>query len=238
MGQMTARTKTRHKMDLAVDVYLNVHARRARLSLFVDPGPDSAPKRSGIQHGTGIAPRSLPVVWRSLGMKAITKAPGAQNCLSSEIQRRPRQRFARFGMSRGQSLVELALVLPILLLLLVGTIEVGRFSYYSILVSNAARAGAQYGAQSLATAADTAGIKTAAQNDANVDGLTVTAIQRCGCTGASLSGSCPATGCSLPNSPLVYVQVTATGTFNSLFSYPGLPPSITVTSTEEMRVAQ
>ena len=179
-----------------------------------------------------------PLVRRSLGMKAITKAPDARNCSPSESHRKPRRRFAIFGKSRGQSLVELALVLPVLLLLLVGTIEIGRFFYYSILVSNAARAGAQYGAQSLATAADTSGIQTAAQNDANVAGMTVTAVQQCGCTGASLNGACPATGCARPNSPLVYVQVTATGTFNSLLSYPGLPPSITVTSTEQMRVAQ
>src|ERR1700722_2857907 len=65
----------------------------------------------------------------------------------------------------GQSLVELALVLPILLLLMIGIIEVGRFAYYSILVSNAARAGAQYGAQGLVNAADAAGIQTAAAND-------------------------------------------------------------------------
>src|SRR5580704_13108987 len=59
----------------------------------------------------------------------------------------------------GQSLIELAFVIPFLLL--VGIIEIGRFAFYSIVVANAARAGAQYGAQSLATAADTTGISTA-----------------------------------------------------------------------------
>jgi Flp pilus assembly protein TadG len=130
-------------------------------------------------------------------------------------------------------------VLPMLLMLLVGVIEIGRFAYYTILVANAARAGAQYGAQSLVTAADTAGIQTAAQNDGqNVNGLTVTSVQTCGCTGNGLSGACPATGCALPEHALVYVQVTATGAFNSLFNYPGLPRSINVSSTEKMRVAQ
>ncbi len=159
-----------------------------------------------------------------------------RNRLSSLTARR------RVGCGRegGQSLVELALVLPVLLLLLVGTIEVGRFAYYSILVANAARAGAQYGAQGLLTAADNAGMLTAAQNDGqNVAGLTVSAVQRCGCTGAGLSATCPvAPPCTLPNHALVYVEVTATGTFSSLFNYPGLPPSIVLTSTEKMRVAQ
>jgi Flp pilus assembly protein TadG len=129
--------------------------------------------------------------------------------------------------------------MPILLLLLVGIIEIGRFAYYSILVANAARAGAQYGAQSLATAADSPGISTAAKNDGqNVGGLSVTSVQTCGCTGASLSGACPATGCVAPNHALVYVEVTATGSFRPLFNYPGIPNPFTVTSTEKMRVAQ
>jgi len=143
------------------------------------------------------------------------------------------------GSERGQSLVELALVVPLLLLLLVGIIEIGRFAYYSILVSNAARAGAQYGAQSLATAADAAGIVTAATSDAgSATGLTITSQQRCGCDGAGLSGACPAAACALPNHALVYVQVKAVGAFPSLFRYPGLPATINVTTVEEMRVAQ
>src|SRR5271156_3107751 len=106
----------------------------------------------------------------------------------------------------GQTILEVALLTPVLLLLAVGIIEIGRYSYYSILVSNAARAGAQYGAQSLATALDTAGLTTAAKNDAQgIAGLTITAAQVCGCTGAKL-GACPAT-CTLPNHPLVYVEV-------------------------------
>jgi Flp pilus assembly protein TadG len=150
------------------------------------------------------------------------------------------KRRVGFGAQGGQSLLELALVLPMLLLLLVGTIEIGRFAYYSIVVSNAARAGAQYGAQNLTTAADLAGMQTAANNDANIAGLTVTPIVQCGCTGTAvgLSGACPAALCILPNHPLVYVQVTATRSVSSLFSYPGIPANVTLTSTEKMRVAQ
>jgi Flp pilus assembly protein TadG len=156
-----------------------------------------------------------------------------------------RKRRVDFALDAGQSLLELALVLPMLLVLLVGTIEIGRFAYYSILVANAARAGAQYGAQSLVTAADNGangGIVTAAKNDGqNVTGLTISAIQTCGCTGtvAALSGACPAAPpCTLPEHALVYVEVTATGNFNSLFNYPGLPGTFAVTSREKMRVAQ
>src|SRR5579871_6183987 len=126
---------------------------------------------------------------------------------------------------RGQTVVEVALLLPLLLFLLVGLIEVGRYAYFDILISNAARAGAQYGAQSLIQAADVAGIRTAAQND-GLAAMTITATQQCGCSAAALGG-CPS-GAVCPQ-PLVYVQVTATDTYNSLFRYPGIPRSLRLT---------
>jgi Flp pilus assembly protein TadG len=162
----------------------------------------------------------------------------AASCLKNS----PRFRIAkpRLGSAResGQSLVELALILPVLLLLLVGVIEIGRFAFYSILVANAARAGAQYGAQSLITSADFTGITAAAQND-GLASLNVTPQLSCGCNGTALNVCSTITPtCVLPDHPLVYIQVTASGTFQSLFHYAGLPGSITLTSTEKMRVAQ
>ena len=65
----------------------------------------------------------------------------------------------------GQALLEVAVLTPLLLLMLLGVVEMGRYAYISILVGNAARAGAAYGAQSLPQSVDTAGIQTAADND-------------------------------------------------------------------------
>ena len=48
-------------------------------------------------------------------------------------------------LPRGQSLVEFALVLPILLLLLGGAIDLGRLFYAQVSISNAAKEGAFYG---------------------------------------------------------------------------------------------
>ena len=56
----------------------------------------------------------------------------------------------------GQSYLELALVLPFLVLLLLGTLDVGRAFNAQIVVMNAAREGARYG---IAHSSDTAGIK-------------------------------------------------------------------------------
>jgi Flp pilus assembly protein TadG len=44
----------------------------------------------------------------------------------------------------GQSLVELALALPLLLLILLGLADFGRAFYYTTIISNAAREGAAY----------------------------------------------------------------------------------------------
>ncbi len=143
--------------------------------------------------------------------------------------------ITRLGASSGQTVVELALLLPLLLVLFVGVIEIGRYAYFDILISNAARAGAQYGAQSLIQAADTNGITAAAHND-GLAAMTVTTQQECTC----VSGTAPAPGCAglgCPR-PVVYVVVTATDTYDSLFSFPPLPPQLTLSSTVKMRVSQ
>ena len=150
----------------------------------------------------------------------------------------------------GQSLVEVALLTPLLLALLIGGIELGRYAYLSILVGNAARAGAAYGAQSLPQSVDTADIQTAADNDfknngQNVNTLTVTSTTSCGCDsgGTTTSAVCsttsnPSAGTCVTGHWVVMVSVTASGTYNSLFSYPGIPSSISVSKTSTMRVVQ
>jgi Flp pilus assembly protein TadG len=150
----------------------------------------------------------------------------------------------------GQTLVEVALLTPLLLALVVGGIELGRYAYIAILVGNAARAGAGYGAQNLVLSVNTAGIQAAADNDfrnngQNVSDLTVTSTTSCGCDngGTTTSAACstttnPTAGACAAGHWVVMVQVTASGTFNSLFSYPGIPSSITVSKTSTMRVAQ
>ena len=45
---------------------------------------------------------------------------------------------------KGQSLVEMALILPLLLVLIISAIELGRLFYTQIVITNAAREGAYY----------------------------------------------------------------------------------------------
>jgi Flp pilus assembly protein TadG len=157
---------------------------------------------------------------------------------------------------RGQSLLEVALVTPLLLALLVGTIEFGRFAYLGILVTNAARAGAAYGAQSLPQSVDATAIQTAAINDFQNNGpsngtLTINGgapdgtYVSCGCDsgGTVTSAICsttpnPTAGTCASGHWVVMVSVKATATFSSLFTYPGIPKSITVIKTATMRVTE
>jgi Flp pilus assembly protein TadG len=77
----------------------------------------------------------------------------------------------------GAALVELALILPILMMLLVGAADFARVFYYAMELTTAARAGAQCASYSSATADDSnaANIIAAAQNAApNIAPITVT----------------------------------------------------------------
>ena len=137
-------------------------------------------------------------------------------------------------------MVELAIALPILLLLTLGVIEFGRAAYFSIEVSEAARAGAQYGSQSLADAANSNNIIQAALNSAPEIGgglMTVNAPQQsCVCpgTGSVTGGPCAGPlGCSYP---MVYVTVTTNYPMSTLFQYPGLPASFNLNGSSTMPV--
>jgi Flp pilus assembly protein TadG len=147
----------------------------------------------------------------------------------------------------GQSLVEVAIMLPFLLLIALGVIELGRFMYIGILVGNAARAGAAYATESVVAAVDTTGTTTAAQSDfanngQNPTNLNVTSTVSCGCNSAGTitTAACTGVGAGTCASGawVVTVTVTASGTFNSLFNYPGIPASITVSRAATMIVNQ
>jgi Flp pilus assembly protein TadG len=162
----------------------------------------------------------------------------------------PRLRRSRIRRSQsGQSLVEVAMMLPFLVLMLLGVIEVGRYAYIAILVGTAARAGAVYGIQSNAQSVDQAGIILAGKNDFQNNGqnanlLTIDApVVVCGCdsVGAVTTAGCsaainPTAGTCAAGHWVVTLTVTAHGTFNSLFNYPLIPASITVSRSASMRV--
>jgi Flp pilus assembly protein TadG len=142
----------------------------------------------------------------------------------------------------GQSLIELALVFPLFTLILLGGTEFARYAWASIEVSNAARAGAQYGAQSHITAVDSARIQAAALNDGvNLTGLSATNSQYCVCSTAESTQITCSTGlasCPSPATLLVYVQVNTTASVTPLIRYSSLPSPLTIKGSAVMEVEQ
>jgi Flp pilus assembly protein TadG len=138
----------------------------------------------------------------------------------------------------GQSAVEFALAVPVLALLLVAAADFGRVFFYSIAVNNAARAGAQYGSQSVIAAANPSGMATAAVTDgADIPGIAATASQ---CTCESPAGTvkaCAASYCGA-NGSATFVEVDTSATFTTLVNYPGLTNSFTLTGKAIMQVQQ
>ena len=137
----------------------------------------------------------------------------------------------------GQSIVELAIVSPLLIMLMVGAVDVGTFMYGGIEVGNGARAGVHYGSQSIQTAADVAGIGSAASADAQqISGFKVTnAATYCVCdSNQGVTVSCTQTSpvlCPSPDRRDIFLKVTAATAFTPLLHYPGLPSKLTITRT-------
>jgi Flp pilus assembly protein TadG len=156
-------------------------------------------------------------------------------------------------MQRGVALVEFAIVVPILIMLLVGLIEYGRYLYFTIEVGNAAHAGAQYGSRTQSSGVDFTGMKNAAIADGQnaIVPLTVsniTAQNVCTCWNSATQTQTPATpstsacsqNCTTGGRQVTYAQVTVTGTMSPLFNYAylGLPSSWTVTRTATIQVLE
>jgi Flp pilus assembly protein TadG len=151
----------------------------------------------------------------------------------------------RFSMNRtmsrllkrtsGSSIVELALVMPVLLLMLVGAVDMGRAYSTAIAVNSAAHAAALYGAQNFT---DIPGMQAVAQlNAANVPSLTTAASYGCECYD-STPESCkvPANPCGTGNL-LFYVLVTTNATYKPILPYPGFTTPMALSGKARMRAA-
>ncbi len=142
----------------------------------------------------------------------------------------------------GTSLIEFAVILPVFLFLLLGIVEVGRYTYFSILAAHAARAGVQYATQNLQTAADantnSASSHTAGAASQDAQSLSNWTIHSSiVCTINNQPSPCPVNNSNSVSPSLVYyVKVTVSGTFKSLFSYPGIPTNVPVGASDVQRV--
>jgi Flp pilus assembly protein TadG len=118
---------------------------------------------------------------------------------------------------RGAAAVELAVLLPVLLMILVAAADFAQVFGYAVVITNCARNGALYGSSSPTAATDTAGIQTAALLDAG--SLTPTVQSS---TGVDANGD--------------YVDVTVTYNVALYSSYLGIADPFPLTRTVRMRV--
>jgi Flp pilus assembly protein TadG len=140
----------------------------------------------------------------------------------------------------GQAILELALLMPIFVLLIVGAAEFGHLAYAAIEVTNAARAGCAYGSQTHITASDNANIQLAAiQDGSNISGLTATPSHFCACsTGGTIACSTALTSCPSPARIIEYVQVNTAASVAPIFNYPGISKTFNLSGQAIMRVEQ
>ena len=163
-----------------------------------------------------------------------------------------RGRAARGGES-GAALVELAFVLPMLVLLTVGTVDFARVFYIGMVLTNAARAGAQYGGQTVGRSTDTAGMAAAANAVLSANGYSGALVTTPGHPGfvcdaddasslptpTTLPTWTPASTCPANYHMVLMVQVTVQKTFNVLASsiLPSSLNSLVLKRTVVFRVA-
>ena len=133
----------------------------------------------------------------------------------------------------GQALVELALTIPLLLLLLLGSTELDRIAYSSIEISGAAEAGVQFGVQNGNTWHDHTGIQLAAQSDAaNLTGVTTTETYttKYVCSGSATYSIVTGTCSNVSLTPIAQTTLGATAkvSFDPLIHLPGLSTTFTL----------
>lgn len=137
---------------------------------------------------------------------------------------------------RGSAAVEAAVLLPLLILLMLGIIDLGRFSYAMISVATAARNGAVYGSKSAVNAIDKTGIAEAVRLEmVSVPGYSSSnpAIKSSRKTNANDDDS----DVDAADGQTDYsVKVKVSFDFNTLIPYPALPSTMTIARKVHMRV--
>lgn len=145
-----------------------------------------------------------------------------------------RTKSKRFN-ERGNAMLELAVVVPVLLLVMLGTADLGRVFFAAVTAVGGAHSGALYGSMSVARASDSSGVTNAALLDTqDLSGTTVAVTKYCQC-GLGTPAPCPMS-CSTSSPMRVYVKVTTQKTYSTVAPYPGIPASVPLATTAVFRV--
>ena len=141
------------------------------------------------------------------------------------------------GDFAGNVTIEFGFIILILVTLAIGAFDFGRLGYSKIAVTNAARAGTQYGVQDMSTAKDIAGMIQAARNDIGDTSseLLIDAINYYACPGQGQVAD-ETVLCNDGSFSYFYVEVTVPDEIDLLFPYPGIESPRQIASTNIMRV--
>ncbi len=143
----------------------------------------------------------------------------------------PRNRLADTDR-RGAAAVEFGLVLPLLILIAIGAVDLGRFATNYIAVSNAASVGASFGAMHPKTAASSANWETYLKQHVLAE-METNLTQD-----SSVSQSDVSVAPAVVNEANGYrrVDVTVSMPFRPIIQWPGVPEDWTLTRKVSMRV--
>jgi Flp pilus assembly protein TadG len=123
---------------------------------------------------------------------------------------------------KAAAVVEFAVLLPLIIFLFVVAVDYARIFYYSQIIENCARQGALYACDPKAPANNLySNVSDAALADATNLSPQPTVTSSSGTDSAGNA----------------YVTVTVTWTFKTITTYPGVPSSVTLSRTEQMRTA-
>src|ERR1700730_1988567 len=102
--------------------------------------------------------------------------------METQLQNERKRGRCFLKLVRGQAAVEVALVVPLLVVFMMIVGEFLRVYYTTIELNNAARAGVQYGLHSPANAANLQGMQQAALTDgSDISGMAAVATEQCTC---------------------------------------------------------
>lgn len=144
-------------------------------------------------------------------------------------------------LRRGTAAVEMALIAPLLMLIVLGCVDFGRFAYTYIAVTNAARAAAAYASVTPVDTTSTtkyAAWKTAVEQYATREmgtpfqSASLTFVPAPSMTEGTTTNS---KGQTVPDPTLVWVTVTVSCPFTTIVNWLGIPRNMTITRQVKMR---
>ncbi len=141
-----------------------------------------------------------------------------------------------FKEEGGAALVEVALILPLFVVVLLSAMQGALIVQRLIRVTDAATVGARYGTIA-GNGSNLAGMQNAATSAADgLPGFNVTATAYCSCSPNGSTTSCTSS-CSGQSTPVQYVKVATSSTTTLLFKVYGTSGTFPMSSVATMRVA-